>query len=70
VVVDCSENIQEQRAINRSRIDAITFSRIKSNQVSRLIRLKAADLVINNNGTIEDLKSQVSKIHNYLLNSV
>lgn len=67
LVVDCFEKIQKQRAINRSSIDASTFNKIKLNQVSRLSRIKLADYVIDNNGTIDTLEPQVSKIHNLLL---
>ena len=70
VVVDCYENIQKQRATNRSKIDASTFNKIKLNQASRLSRIELADYVIDNNGTIDTLEPQVLKIHNLLLNNV
>ena len=70
VVVDCCESIQRKRAMLRSKIDALTFNRIKSTQVSRLTRLEVADCVINNDGSLQTLRPQVSKIHNYLLNNV
>ena len=70
VVVDCSENVQKDRATNRSKIDAFTFNRIKLNQATRLSRVELADYVIDNNGTLDTLEPQVSKIHNLLLNNV
>ena len=70
VVVDCYENIQKLRATSRSKVDAFTFEKIKLNQASRLSRIKLADYVIDNNGTIDTLEPQVLKIHNLLLNNV
>mgnify|MGYP001224581427 FL=1 len=70
VVVDCSESIQKYRATNRSKIDAFTFNKIKLNQAARSSRIELADYVIDNNGTIDTLEPQVSKIHNLLLNNV
>ena len=70
VVVDCSESIQKYRATTRSKIDAFTFNKIKLNQAARSSRIELADYVIDNNGTIDTLEPQVSKIHNLLLNNV
>ncbi len=70
IVVDCCEAIQRQRAMSRSKIDAITFNQIKANQVPRPARNAVADYIINNNGEIGTLKPQVLKIHNHLLNDV
>ena len=69
VVVDCPENIQRIRAFKRSTKDAETFDRIKSHQVSRTARLAAADLIIDNDGSLESLREKSLKVHNYLLNN-
>lgn len=70
IVVDCYEKIQKQRAISRSKIDADTFDQIKSNQVTRQTRLDAADYIIDNNGVVSSLKTQVARIHKYLINNL
>ena len=70
IVVDCYEKIQKQRAISRSKIDADTFDQIKNNQVTRQTRLDAADYIIDNNGVVSSLKTQVARIHKYLINNL
>ena len=70
IVVDCCESTQKLRAINRSKLDFDTFNQIKSNQVSRSTRLKAADIIINNDGGVNQLKPQITKIHSYLLDNI
>lgn len=62
LVVDCShekqiERIQTRNSLNKSQIDAIINA-----QLDRDNRLKLADDVIDNNGTIDALRERVYKL--------
>ncbi|GAA6186267.1 MULTISPECIES: dephospho-CoA kinase [Alteromonadaceae] len=68
LVVDVSEDIQLQRAANRDQQSQQQIKNIMANQVSRKVRLKHADDVIDNNGPVDNLTNQVSQLHKqYLL---
>ena len=62
LVVDCTEDIQLARALQR-RLDEATARAIMAAQVSRSERLKRADDIINNDGDLDNLLSQVKKLH-------
>ena len=63
LVVDCSEKQQIERVMHRSGLSRDQVKAIMATQVSRSERLAAADDVINNDGEIEELRSQVEKLH-------
>ena len=62
VVVDAPEETQVARVTARG-LDAEQVRRIIRSQVSRAERLKAADEVIDNGGSLEDLAKQVAALH-------
>ena len=63
LVVDCSEATQVARATQRSGLAAEEVKKIIASQTSRVERLRAADIVIDNeNLSLEGLASQVEKI--------
>lgn len=68
VVVDCPEDIQVRRVMQRSGLREDEVRRIMDAQASRAIRLAAADDVIDNSGPLSALRPQVIALHErYLL---
>lgn len=67
VVVDCKESQQLERAVARDGSEIETIKQIMSAQVSRDVRLRGADIVVDNSGSIEDTLSQVSQVHRQIL---
>jgi len=63
VVVDCPEDIQVRRVVERSGLREDEVRRIIAAQAPRTARLAAADDVIDNSGSLEALKSQVMALH-------
>jgi dephospho-CoA kinase len=67
LVVDCPEETQVARVMARSKLQANQVRAIMAAQVTRKDRLAAADDVIDNQGDLENLRSQVSALHNRYL---
>ena len=63
LVVDCAESLQLQRATERDGSNQNTIQNIIDSQASRQDRLAIADDVIDNSGTLDDLKAQVTQLH-------
>lgn len=63
LVVDCIERLQIQRAMARSNLTEAEVLAIMNAQVSGAQRLKLADEIIENNGSIIELSKNVAKIH-------
>ncbi|MES9873739.1 MAG: dephospho-CoA kinase [Candidatus Sedimenticola sp. 6PFRAG7] len=63
LVVDCSVSEQVRRVSNRDGVSEAQVEAILATQASREQRLKAADDVIENSGTIEELKPRVAALH-------
>ncbi|TAN50138.1 MAG: dephospho-CoA kinase [Betaproteobacteria bacterium] len=63
LVIDCPEAVQSERVQRRSRLDEKAVQAIMRSQVSRAVRLAAADDVIDNSGTIAALHNQVAELH-------
>jgi dephospho-CoA kinase len=63
LVVDCTEDTQIARTVARSRLDADQVRAIMAAQVSREVRLAAADDVIDNQGDLAHLRRQVEALH-------
>lgn len=70
VVVDCEEDIQLKRAMQRDSSDKQTIKNIMAAQASREERLKAADYVLDNSTTLTSLHQQVDELHTKLLMQV
>lgn len=62
-VVDCPEEVQIARVQARSGLDEAQIRAILATQASRAERLAAADDVIDNQGTLEELQAQVDALH-------
>jgi dephospho-CoA kinase len=69
LVVDAPEETQVARVRERSRLPEEQVRAIMRTQVSRAERLAAADDVIDNGGSREDLRKQVAALHRKYLQS-
>lgn len=63
LTVDCTEETQLSRATRRSGLSEQTVRAIMAQQLSRTQRLQFADDAINNDGTLTELRLQVSQLH-------
>lgn len=63
LAVDCSEDTQVARVMQRSRLDAHQVRAIMATQVTRAERLAAADDVIDNDDGLDALLPQVERLH-------
>ena len=63
LVVDCDEGEQVRRAMNRSGLAAGEVRGIMAAQLPRHERLKRADDVLHNDGSIDALRAQVARLH-------
>ena len=63
LVVDCSEELQVARAMQRSHLKESEVRAILAAQLPRAERLRGADDVIDNNGGIEALRQQIQQLH-------
>ncbi len=67
VVVDCSEETQIQRVMHRNNMTRSEVENVLKAQTSRNARLAAANAVIENQGGLDELKSEVLNLHQQLL---
>ena len=67
LLIDCDEQLQMARAMARSHLSQSEAQAILDAQVSRTTRLKLADEVIENNGTLAELTESVEKMHQKLI---
>jgi len=67
VVVDCSEETQIQRVMHRNNMARLDVENILKAQTSRNTRMAAANAVIENQGSLDELKPAVLKLHQQLL---
>jgi dephospho-CoA kinase len=67
LVVDCAEATQIARTIQRSRLDEQTVRTIMTSQISRAERLRLADEIIQNDGSLDTLRQQVEQLHQHYL---
>lgn len=66
LAVDCPEESQVARTMQRSQLSETEVRAILAQQLGRTERLRLADEVIRNDGTLDNLKSQVDGIHRRL----
>lgn len=69
IAVDCAEETQIARVMQRSQLSREAVMAIMATQVSRSERREKADRVINNDGSLEALAKQVDQIHQALIRS-
>lgn len=63
LVVDVPEEVQLQRTIQRDNNDAEQVKRIMASQATRAQRLQRADDVIENAGSLDELRKEVEQLH-------
>lgn len=61
VVVDCPEDVQVARVMARSGLSEAEARARVAAQASRARRLAAADVVVRNEGTLDDLRAEVER---------
>jgi dephospho-CoA kinase len=66
IAVDCPEESQIARTTQRSNLDEPAVRAIMAQQLSREARLTLADEILVNNGSLDNLKTQVVGIHRRL----
>ncbi|MBU3604274.1 MULTISPECIES: dephospho-CoA kinase [unclassified Polynucleobacter] len=67
IVVDCPEETQIERVMHRSKLPRNEVERILKAQASREERISRADMVIENQGSLENLKTEVLKLNEKIL---
>jgi dephospho-CoA kinase len=67
LVVDAPESTQLQRTMQRDSNDAEQVKRIIASQASREQRLARASDVIENTGTLDELRTKVAALHQHYL---
>jgi dephospho-CoA kinase len=67
VVVDCPQETQIQRVMQRSNLSREEVKQILAAQASRQERLKYADMVIENQGSPKQLAVEVQNLHQKIL---
>ncbi|MHB1174249.1 MAG: dephospho-CoA kinase [Sulfuriferula sp.] len=67
LVVDCDEELQVARTMQRAALSEGQVQAIMSHQLSREERLASADDLIVNNGNLADLQQQVHALHQVYL---
>jgi dephospho-CoA kinase len=65
LVIDCPEEIQVARVMARNGLAEEQVRAIMAAQVTRAVRLAAADDVIDNGGQIDALAPQVDRLHGF-----
>ena len=67
VVVDCPEELQIERVMQRSNLSSTEVMGILKAQATRLERLAVANTVIENQGKLTELKEAVERLHQKIL---
>ena len=67
LVIDCDESLQIKRAMARSSISESDVKEMMNAQVTRNVRLKSADEIIVNVGTLAELQEKVIQLHKKLI---
>ena len=67
VVVDCPEELQIARVMQRNHLGRSQIEQIMSKQASREDRLVAADTILLNDGSLEKLIPQIDNLHQWII---
>ena len=67
IVVDCPENQQITRTVQRSGLTEAAIRAIMRQQLDRARRLQLADEIIRNDGSMDTLREQVRELHSRLI---
>lgn len=66
IAVDCPEETQIARIVQRSKLDVSAVRAIMAQQLSRAERMRLANEIIRNDGSLDDLKQQIVGMHHRL----
>lgn len=67
LVIDCDESLQIKRAMARSNMSESLVKEMMNAQVARNVRIKSADEIIVNDGTLAELQEKVILINKKLI---
>lgn len=70
IVIDCSEEVQLQRVVQRSKLAEPLVRSIIASQSSREDRLNIANTVIYNNDSLDNLSKNILDFHNSMLKDI
>ena len=70
ILIDSSLNSQVSRTSKRDSVSEDSVKKIISAQMSRDDKLKIAKIVINNDDSLEQLESNVKKVHENLIKEI
>ena len=70
LVVDVPVELQMERTLQRDGVSEEQVKSIIKAQISRDDRLELADEVIINDGSLEDLQSQVKELHERIISEI
>ena len=70
ILIDSSLNSQISRTSKRDSVSEDSVKKIISAQMSRDDKLKIAEIVINNDDSLEQLESNVKKVHENLIKEI
>lgn len=63
VLIDVPEDIQIERVVDRDGVDRVQAAAIIRQQMSRTEKLKRADHIVSNTGSLKDLEKQLLALH-------
>ena len=66
-MVDCPEEVQIERVVQRSNLPRQEVEKILAAQATRQERLAHADFVIENQASLGDLEHEVQSLHQKIL---
>ena len=70
LLIDCSEKTQLERVTNRDGADPKLTKLIIKSQVDRNLRIKKADKIILNEGSLENLSSNIQLFHKDIITKI
>jgi dephospho-CoA kinase len=63
VLIDCTENLQIQRVAQRNQLPETLILQILQTQASRDERIRLANHIVHNNGSLQSLYQQIDNLH-------
>ena len=70
LLIDCSEKTQLERVTNRDGADPKLTKLIIKSQADRNLRIKKADKIILNEGSLEDLSNNIQLFHKDIITKI
>jgi dephospho-CoA kinase len=68
--IDCDEKIQIKRVTSRDKLDENLIKSIIKSQLPRKEKIEKADIIIDNNGTLNQFKNKIYEYHKEINNRV